>query len=112
VLRNEFGVRTFGYTSFVVEPPDVMPVLTPAGQAKQRVGGCRHLRRQAVQRLLNFGLTIAASREASRASPVLYGNGLRIMQTQNGDRQLRDDSRHARHSARRAPARGLEHQAI
>ena len=22
VLRNEFGVRTFGYTSFVVDPPD------------------------------------------------------------------------------------------
>src|ERR1043166_6125874 len=31
VLRNEFGVRTFGYTSFVVEPADgQMPALTPA----------------------------------------------------------------------------------
>jgi hypothetical protein len=22
ILRNEFGVRTFGYTSFVVDPPN------------------------------------------------------------------------------------------
>ena len=37
VLRNEFGVRTFGYTSFVVDPPDgQMPALTPAGIARQR----------------------------------------------------------------------------
>src|SRR6185369_824959 len=37
VLRNEFGVRTFGYTSFVVEPADgQMPALTPAGIARQR----------------------------------------------------------------------------
>src|SRR5689334_5019923 len=36
-LRNEFGVRTFGYTSFVVEPKDGrMPALTAAGQAKQK----------------------------------------------------------------------------
>jgi hypothetical protein len=37
VLRNEFGVRTFGYTSFVVDPPDgQVPALTPAGLARQR----------------------------------------------------------------------------
>ena len=37
VLRNEFGVRTFGYTSFLVDPPDgQMPALTPAGLARQR----------------------------------------------------------------------------
>ena len=37
VLRNEFGVRTFGYTSFLVDPPDgQLPPLTPAGLAKQR----------------------------------------------------------------------------
>src|SRR5215467_2859838 len=37
VLRNEFGVRTFGYTSFVIEPPDGrMPALTPAGLARQK----------------------------------------------------------------------------
>jgi len=37
VLRNEFGVRTFGYTSFLVDPPDgQMPALTAAGLARQR----------------------------------------------------------------------------
>ena len=36
-LRNEFGVRTFGYTSFVVEPADGrLPALTPAGLARQK----------------------------------------------------------------------------
>jgi hypothetical protein len=34
-LRNEFGVRTFGYTSFVVDPPNgQIPQVTPAAPAK------------------------------------------------------------------------------
>jgi len=38
VLRNEFGVRTFGYTSFVVDPPDGrMPALTPAARKPRGV---------------------------------------------------------------------------
>ncbi len=37
LLRNEFGVRTFGYTSFIVDPPDGhMPVLTEAGLARSK----------------------------------------------------------------------------
>jgi hypothetical protein len=33
-LRHEFGLRTFGYTSVIVDPPNgQMPALTPAGQA-------------------------------------------------------------------------------
>ena len=35
ILRNEFGVRTFGYTSFVVDPPNgQMPAMTAAGRAR------------------------------------------------------------------------------
>jgi hypothetical protein len=33
-LQHEFGVRTFGYTSLVVDPPDGrVPALTPEGEA-------------------------------------------------------------------------------
>jgi hypothetical protein len=36
-LRNEFGVRTYGYTSFVVDPPNgQMPSITPAAQARRK----------------------------------------------------------------------------
>jgi hypothetical protein len=36
-LRNEFGVRTFGYTSFVVDPPNgQMPAITPAAAARRK----------------------------------------------------------------------------
>ena len=35
ILRNEFGVRTFGYTSFIVDPPNgQMPALTQAASAR------------------------------------------------------------------------------
>jgi hypothetical protein len=35
ILRNEFGVRTFGYTSFVVDPANgQMPAMTVAGRAR------------------------------------------------------------------------------
>jgi hypothetical protein len=33
-LRHEFGLRTFGYTSMIVDPPNgQMPALTPAAEA-------------------------------------------------------------------------------
>ena len=36
-LRNEFGVRTFGYTSFVVDPPNgQIPQVTPAALARRK----------------------------------------------------------------------------
>ena len=37
-LRHEFGVRTFGYTSFVVDPPNgQIPPITPAAAARREV---------------------------------------------------------------------------
>jgi hypothetical protein len=84
VLRNEFGVRTFGYTSFVVEPPDgQMPALTPAGQAKQRASaGVGTFGGGPFNDFSNFGLyDRCITRGIAGIFPVLYGNGLRIMQT-------------------------------
>jgi hypothetical protein len=37
ILRNEFGVRTFGYTSFIVDPPNgQMPALTQAALSRRK----------------------------------------------------------------------------
>jgi hypothetical protein len=84
VLRNEWGVRTFGYTSLVSDPPDGrIPPMTPEAlkRAAPRDGGTfgpgpfdgpedftlydRCITRGVIGSLL----------------PVLYGNGLRIVQT-------------------------------
>ena len=84
VLRNEFGVRTFGYSSLVTDPADGrIPPMTPDAlkRAAPRDGGTfgpgpfngpedftlydRCITRGVVGSLL----------------PVLYGNGLRILQT-------------------------------
>jgi len=84
VLRNEFGVRTFGYTSFVVDPPDgQLPALTPAGQAKQRATfGVGTFGGGPFNDFSNFTLyDRCITRGIAGIFPVLYGNGLRIMQT-------------------------------
>jgi len=84
VLRNEFGVRTFGYTSFVVEPSDgQMPALTPAGQARQRATfGVGTFGGGPWNDFSNFTLyDRCITRGIAGITPVLYGNGLRIMQT-------------------------------
>ena len=84
VLRNEFGVRTFGYTSFVVDPPDgQLPALTPAGLAKQRASfGVGTFGGGPYNDFSNFTLyDRCITRGIAGIFPVLYGNGLRIMQT-------------------------------
>ena len=86
VLRNEFGVRTFGYTSFLVEPPDgSMPALTPEGLAKQRASfGVGTFGNRPFNDFEDFSLyDRCITRGVGGIFPVLYGNGLRIMQTQN-----------------------------
>ena len=36
-MRNEFGVRTFGYTSFIIDPPNgQMPALTQSALARRK----------------------------------------------------------------------------
>jgi hypothetical protein len=86
VLRNEFGVRTFGYTSFLVDPPDgQMPALTAAGLAKQRESfGVGTFGNRPFNGFDDFTLyDRCITRGVGGIFPVLYGNGLRIMQTPN-----------------------------
>jgi len=85
-LRNEFGVRTFGYTSFVVEPKDGrMPALTAAGQARQRASaGIGTFGNRPFNSFEDFTLyDRCITRGVGGIFPVLYGNGLYIAQTPN-----------------------------
>jgi hypothetical protein len=84
-LRNEYGIRTFGYTSLIVDPPNgQQPPLTAAEAA----------RRKAQPQIGTFSDRILATfddftlydRCISRGvpgsiTPVLYGNGFRIVQS-------------------------------
>jgi hypothetical protein len=83
-LRNEFGVRTFGYTSFVVEPADGrLPALTQAGLAKQKASfGTGTFGNRPFNGFEDFSLyDRCITRGVGGVFPVLYGNGLRIVQT-------------------------------
>lgn len=83
-LRNEFGVRTFGYTSFVVDPASgQMPALTPAGRAKQQaMFGVGTFGNRTFDGFEDFSLyDRCITRGVGGIFPVLYGNGLRIAQT-------------------------------
>ena len=83
-LRNEFGVRTFGYTSFVVEPADGrLPALTAAGLARQKASfGIGTFGNRPFNGFEDFSLyDRCITRGVGGVFPVLYGNGLRIVQT-------------------------------
>jgi len=83
-LRNEFGVRTFGYTSFVVEPADGrLPALTQAGLARQKASfGVGTFGNRPFNDFEDFSLyDRCITRGVGGVFPVLYGNGLRIAQT-------------------------------
>jgi len=84
ILRNEFGVRTFGYTSFVVEPANgQVPALTPAGDAKRRASfGQGTFGNRPFNTFDDFTLyDRCITRGIGGIFPVLYGNGLQIVQT-------------------------------
>ena len=85
-LRNEFGVRTFGYTSFVVEPADGrLPALTQAGLARQKSSfGIGTFGNRPFNSFEDFTLyDRCITRGVGGVFPVLYGNGLLIAQTPN-----------------------------
>jgi hypothetical protein len=85
-LRNEFGVRTFGYTSFVVEPADGrLPALTQSGLAKQKASfGVGTFGTRPFNGFEDFSLyDRCITRGVGGVFPVLYGNGLLIAQTPN-----------------------------
>ena len=86
ILRNEFGVRTFGYTSFVVDPPNgQMPAMTPAGKARAANRDAGTFGPGPFDAFEDFTLYDRCITRGLVGSilPVLYGNGVRILQTPN-----------------------------
>ena len=83
-LQWEYGVRTFGYTSLVIDPPNgQVPALTPAGEAlaAKRVRGT--FGPGPFDSLEDFTLYDRCITRGVLGSllPVIYGNGLRITQS-------------------------------
>jgi hypothetical protein len=85
-LRNEFGIRTFGYTSIVVEPANgQMPGVTPAAAARRKAqAGVGTFGTRPLDGFEDFSLyDRCITRGIASITPVLYGNGLRIAQSPN-----------------------------
>ena len=85
-LRNEFGIRTFGYTSIVIEPADGRrPGLTQKAQARNKAqAGVGTFGSRPLNGFEDFSLyDRCITRGISSITPVLYGNGLRIVQSPN-----------------------------
>jgi hypothetical protein len=84
-LRNEYGIRTFGYTSLIIDPPDGrQPAVTPAEQARRKAQPERGTFSNVV--LAGFDDFSLYDRCISRGvpgsvTPVLYGNGVRFVQS-------------------------------
>jgi hypothetical protein len=83
-LRNEWGVRTFGYTSLVVEPADGrLPAMTPAGLARRADRDQGTFGAGIFNGFEDFTLYDRCITRGILGSilPVLYGNGFRLIQT-------------------------------
>ena len=84
-LRNEFGIRTFGYTSLIIDPKNgQQPAVTPAEAARRKSEPQRGTFSNVV--LEDFDDFSLYDRCISRGVPgsisaVLYGNGFRIVQS-------------------------------
>jgi hypothetical protein len=83
-LRNEYGVRTFGYTSLVVDPPNgQIPELTAAGRARQQsVSGRGTFGSGPFNTFEDFSLYDRCITRGIFGSilPSIYGNGVQIVQ--------------------------------
>jgi hypothetical protein len=85
-LRNERGVRTFGFSSLVIDPPTGrMPAMTPAGLARAGKSDRGTFGTGPFDTFEDFTLYDRCITRGILGStlPVIYGNGLRIMQTQH-----------------------------
>jgi hypothetical protein len=83
-LRNEFGVRTFGYTSFVIDPPNgQIPAITAAAAARRKaMANVGTFGQGPFNTFTDFSLyDRCITRGVGGIFPVLYGNGVRIAQT-------------------------------
>ena len=82
-LRHEFGTRTFGYTSMIIDPPNgQMPALTPAGQALSASRTRGTFGPGPFDGFDDFSLYDRCVTRGVLGSllPVIYGNGVRITQ--------------------------------
>jgi hypothetical protein len=84
VLRNEWGVRTFGYASLVTDPVDGrIPPMTPEGLSRRANRDQGTFGPGPFNDFEDFTLYDRCITRGIVGSvlPVLYGNGLRIIQT-------------------------------
>jgi hypothetical protein len=84
ILRNEYGVRSFGYSSLVVDPPDGrLPAMTPAGLARRADRDQGTFGAGIFNGFEDFTLYDRCISRGLVGSilPVLYGNGFRLLQT-------------------------------
>lgn len=82
-LRHEFGIRTFGYTSMIVDPPNgQMPELTERGQALASARTRGTFGAGPFDDFDDFSLYDRCITRGVLGSllPVIYGNGVRIAQ--------------------------------
>ena len=84
-LRTEWGTRTFGFASLLVDPPDGrMPDLTPAAQAKaasaRRVGTFADIPYNSFEDFSLYDRCITRGIFGG-VMPSIYGNGIRIVQS-------------------------------
>jgi hypothetical protein len=83
-LRNEFGTRTFGYTSILVDPPNgQMPAVTPAALARRKAqAGIGTFGTRPLNTFDDFSLyDRCITRGIGAVGPAIYGNAIRIAQT-------------------------------
>jgi hypothetical protein len=84
-LRNEWGTRTFGYTSLIVDPPNGrVPALTPAGKARaDAVAGVGTFGPGPFDKFEDFSYYDRCITRGIFGSvlPSIYGNGIRIGQS-------------------------------
>jgi hypothetical protein len=83
-LQHEWGIRTFGYTSLVIDPPTGQtPALTPAGEALAATRNRGTFGPGPFDSLEDFTLYDRCITRGVLGSllPVIYGNGLRITQS-------------------------------
>jgi len=83
-LQHEFGIRTFGYTSLVVDPPNGrIPPLTPAGTAMAATRTAGSYGPGPFNDFDDFSLYDRCITRGAVGSimPAIYGNGLRIAQS-------------------------------
>jgi hypothetical protein len=83
LLRNEWGIRTFGYTSMVIDPPDgQIPALTQVGMERQKNQPRGTYGPGPYNTTEQFGLYDRCITRGVVGSimPALYGNGMRITQ--------------------------------